>query len=460
MDILIKALQLVLSLSILVITHEAGHFFFAKLFKTRVEKFYLFFNPWFSLFKFKKGETEYGIGWLPLGGYVKISGMIDESMDKEQMKQPMQPWEFRAKPAWQRLLIMLGGVMVNAISAPLIFWMVLYTWGETYLPLSEAKFGMQFHEVMHEVGFQDGDHVLGINGQEAETIRDVVNPILFGECQTVDIKRNGEKKSIEIPDEFFRTVLANDASYMMTMRVPTVVDSVVSASARTAGLMKGDSIVGINGVETPSYDLFRKEIQNYRDTTITLYYARSYSNDTVAYEDPISCEIRTGFLPSPIIDSLTIHTDAEARLGIIICSATRWMTPKVRQYGFAEACPAGIEKGYNLLCDYLKQIPMLFSKEGATKVGGFGTIGNMFPAVWDWEAFWFNTAFLAIILAVMNVLPIPALDGGHVLFLLVEIITRRKPSDKFLEYAQTIGMFLLFALIIWANFNDVIRAFF
>ncbi len=438
MDILIKALQLILSLSLLVITHEGGHFFFAKLFKVRVEKFYLFFDPWFSLFKFKKGETEYGIGWLPLGGYVKIAGMVDESMDTEQLKQPVQPWEFRAKPAWQRLLIMLGGVMVNAISAPIIFWMILFTWGDSYLPLSEARYGMQFHEVMHQIGFEDGDIVTGIDGRECETLREVSNAVLFNDCHTVDIVRGDSAMWVTIPDEFYRDILSNDVKYLMTMRMPIVVDTVMpDGGAAVAGMMRGDSIVGVGEKAVSTFDAFRAELVNYKDTTVEIAFVRNGE-----------------------VDTLSVRANADGLVGIGGYGPEHWFTVKTREYGFFEACPAGIAKGYDLLVNYLKQIPMIFSKEGATKVGGFGTIGSMFPAQWDWESFWFNTAFLAIILAVMNILPIPALDGGHVLFLLVEIITRRKPSDKFLEYAQTVGMMLLLALVIWANFNDVIRAFF
>ncbi len=438
MDILIKALQLVMSLSILVITHEGGHFLFAKLFKTRVEKFYLFFDTWFALFRFKKGETEYGIGWLPLGGYVKIAGMVDESMDTEQLAQPVQPWEFRAKPAWQRLLIMLGGVLVNAVTAPILFWLILFTWGESYLPLNEAKFGMQFHPVLQQIGFQDGDIVTGVDGVEVETIKDVTNPILFGDCKYVNLQRAGQAVDVEIPDEFFRQILSADVDYLMLMQMPIVVDTVAKGSgADLAGLVRGDSIVGVGDKEITSFAKFRAELGNYKDTTaqITL--------------------VRAG-----VADTVNVHIDAEGRAGVILYSFDRWMTPKIKEYNIIEALPAGVAKGCDVLVSYLKQLPMIFSKEGATKVGGFGTIGNMFPAVWNWEAFWFNTAFLAIILAVMNILPIPALDGGHVLFLLVEVVTRRKPSDKFLMRAQTVGMSLLIALIVYANFNDVIRAFF
>lgn len=436
MDIAIKALQLILSLSILVITHEAGHFFFAKLFKTRVEKFYLFFDPWFSLFKFKKGETEYGIGWLPLGGYVKISGMIDESMDKEQLAQEPQPWEFRSKPAWQRLLIMLGGVLVNAITAPIIFWMVLFTWGESYLPINDAK--LVFHPVMHEAGFVDGDRIVGVNGVAVDTYKDIANPILLENQCTINIIRDEKEMCIEMPNEFFRKVLDQDVQRLFTITTPVVVDSAITGGgAAIAGLQRGDSILSVNGTDTHTFDKFTKVLSELKDTTVNIVYVREGLTDTSA-----------------------VKIDAEGKIGIYGYSAYRWYPPKHREFGFFEACPAGIMKGYELLTNYIKQLPLIFTKEGATKIGGFGTIGNMFPQTWDWELFWFNTAFLAIILAFMNILPIPALDGGHVLFLLVEIITRRKPSDKFLEYAQIIGMALIFGLVIWANFNDIIRAFF
>lgn len=439
MDFLIKALQLILSISILVITHEAGHFFFAKLFKTRVEKFYLFFDPWFSLFKIKRGETEYGIGWLPLGGYVKIAGMVDESMDTDQLEQPVQPWEFRAKPAWQRLLIMLGGVLVNAITAPIIFWFVLYTWGESYLPLSEAKFGMCYSESLKSIGFADGDRIDALNGEAVELSTDVANAILLDDSCTVTVVRGDTAKiDISTPPEFFRQILANKEKSIMTMRIPSVIDSVLAGSgADKCGLQHGDSLVAINGVAAGMYDLAVKELDKNAGKTIELVYSRNGQCDTTKAE-----------------------LSAEGKLGFYPCSPTRWMSVKYDTYSLGEALPAGVKKGYKMLKMYVKQLPLIFTKEGASQIGGFGAIGSMFPSSWDWHAFWHQTAFLAIILAFMNILPIPALDGGHVLFLLVEIITRRKPSDKFLEYAQVAGMILLFGLLIYANGNDIYRAIF
>lgn len=436
MDLAIKALQLILSLSILVITHEAGHFFLAKLFKTRVEKFYLFFDPWFSLFKIKRGETEYGIGWLPLGGYVKISGMVDESMDKEQMAQEPQPWEFRSKPAWQRLLIILGGVFVNALTAPLIFWMILFTWGESYLPINETP--LVFHEVMHEAGFQDGDRIIGVNNKPVDNYKDIANPILLENQTTINIVRDGKEQTIVMPDEFFRRVLDQDVQRLFTITMPVVIDSALAnGGAAQAGLQRGDSILFVDGMPTETFDKFQKAVSNKANTQIEIVYARANN-----------------------IDTALVSLDADGKMGIYNCNATRWYKTKHKTYGFFEACPAGISKGCEMLTNYIKQLPLIFTREGATKIGGFGAMGNMFAQTWDWEIFWFNTAFLAIILAFMNVLPIPALDGGHALFILVEMITRRKPSDKFLEYAQMTGMILLIGLVLWANFNDVIRAFF
>lgn len=439
MDILIIVLQVLLSLSILVITHEGGHFFFAKLFGTRVEKFYLFFDPWFSLFKFQKGETEYGIGWVPLGGYVKIAGMIDESMDTDQMKQPEQPWEFRAKPAWQRLFIMLGGIIVNLLTAPILFWMILYTWGETYMPINEAPYGLQFHQTMLDAGFKNGDLIVGVDGDSIETYKDVANPILFKDTCVINVVRNGERIDIQMPHEFYRQVLANDVSTLLTVRVPIVIDSLISdGGAAKAGMQKGDKITSIDGKDVFSFTDLITELNEKTDTTITL-----------------TCIRKTGET-----DTLQVTTDSNARIGISLMPPSNWIPLKHRDFGFFAALPAGVSKGYDLLCNYIKQLPMLFTKEGATKVGGFGTIGKLFPTVWDWESFWFNTAFLAIMLAVMNALPIPALDGGHVLFLIIEIITGKKASDKVLEVAQTIGMVLLLALMLYANGADIVRAIF
>lgn len=439
MDILIKALQLILSLSILVITHEFGHFAMAKLFKTRVEKFYLFFDPWFSLFKIKRGDTEYGIGWLPLGGYVKIAGMIDESMDIKQMSKEPEPWEFRSKPAWQRLFIMIAGVVVNFLSALIIFWMILFTWGESYLPLSESnRYGLEFHQTMLDLGFENGDKIEAVNGVVPETCGDVVKAVLLEDKSIVDVDRDGEKLQIKIPEDFNQIVLKQEVKGLCAMRIPVVVDSVMAGMpAETAGIQKGDSIISVNGKDARFFGDFTSLLSQHKNEDVQLALCRDGLNDT-----------------------LTVKTDEAGRIGIFTTNPMRWLTPKVKQYGFFAALPAGIGMGVDVLMNYVKQIKLVFSKEGVKQLGGFVTIGNMFPNTWDWMTFWFNTAFLAIILAFMNILPIPALDGGHVLFLIYEIVSGRKPSDKFLEYAQIIGMALLFGLLIYANGNDFFKAIF
>ena len=437
MDYLIIALQLLLSLSILVVTHEFGHFFFAKLFKIKVEKFFLFFDAGFKLFSFKKGETEYGVGWLPLGGYVKIAGMVDESMDTEQMKRPVQEWEFRAKPAWQRALVMAGGIMVNLLTAPLIFWIMAYSYGETYLPLSEGRNGFDFSDVMKSAGFRNGDVVAGVNGTACETYKDAANAIIFDDTCTVDIVRGGEPMSIKLPHDFFRDILrGNDSQALFAFRVPTVVDSVVTGSpAEACGLVKGDSVISAGYIANPSFYEFATVMDSLKGGEVSIVVARQAGG----------------------VDTLSAHIGSDGKIGIYNCEPTRWLTPKTVSYGFFEALPAGVKKGKDLLVNYCKQLPMLFTKEGATKVGGFGTMAKMFPSQWSWQAFWFNTAFFAIILAVMNILPIPGLDGGHLMFVIVEMITGYKASERVLEVAQTIGMTLILLLVVYANGADIVR---
>ena len=437
---LIRALQLIMSLSLLVIIHEGGHFLFARLFKTRVEKFCLFFAPWFTLFKFKpkNSETEYGIGWLPLGGYVKISGMIDESMDTEQMKQPMQPWEFRAKPAWQRLLIMVGGVLFNFLLALFIYSMILYAWGDSYIPVQKAPLGMDFNETMHQAGFQDGDVLLSADGVPFERMGgDLLTAIV--DARQVSVLRNGQEASVYIPDNMMDRLLADSARFA-DFRIPFVIDSLAAGRpAALAGLQVGDSIIAMDGKKIAYFD-FREEMMKRRESKDADH------NVTLAY-------VRKG-----VTDTLTVATDSLYELGVYACMQTSKLLPVVKkEYGFFASIPAGITLGVNTLKGYVNQMKYLFSKEGAKQLGGFGAIGSIFPATWDWHQFWYMTAFLSIILAFMNILPIPALDGGHVLFLIYEIVARRKPSDKFMERAQMVGMFLLFALLIWANLNDLIR---
>nr|WP_319401326.1 RIP metalloprotease RseP [uncultured Carboxylicivirga sp.] len=437
MDIFIKAVQLILSLSILVILHEFGHFFFARLFKIRVEKFYLFFDPWFSLFKFKKGETEYGVGWLPLGGYVKIAGMIDESMDKEAMAQPAQPWEFRSKPAWQRLLVMVGGVVVNFITALFIFWMILYTWGESYMPVESAKYGLYYHEIGHQIGLKDGDIVLKVDDFKVESSGDIARLILFEDAKTLTVKRGDVIITVNIPTGYDQTYLKNEVKDFAGVRMPVVVGEVMkNSNASEAGLLAGDSIVSINNESTAFFNDFTNVMQNQKGKAIELGIYRN--------GQPIT-------LHAQVTDNGTIGFDAGG--------ATGFADIKRHKYGFWEACPKGIKMGFDTLINYVKQMRLIFTKEGAKQVGGFGAMGKLFPSNWNWFIFWSNTALISVILAFMNILPIPALDGGHVLFLLYEIVTGRKPGDKFMEYAQVTGMILLLGLLLFANGNDIFKLF-
>ena len=446
---LIKALQLILSLSLLVIIHEMGHFLFAKLFKTRVEKFCLFFDPWFTLFKFKpkKSETEYAVGWLPLGGYVKISGMIDESMDTEQMKQPVKPWEFRAKPAWQRLLIMVGGVLFNFLLAIFIYSMILFAWGDAYIPVQKAPLGMDFNETMHQVGFEDGDVLISADGVPFERMgTDLLTGIV--DARQVTVLRGGELASVYIPDNLMDRLLA-DSTRFADFRYPYVVDSlVVGGPAQLAGLQPGDSITHLDG-QSISFQDFLLTMNQRRQQ------AETATNDSLRNA---LRQVNLTFVRDGMTRNLTMQADTAFKVGVYAVMQTDRLLPVVqKEYTFFASIPAGIELGISTLAGYVDQMKYLFSKEGAKQLGGFGTIGSIFPATWDWHQFWYMTAFLSIILAFMNILPIPALDGGHVLFLLYEIIARRKPSDQFMERAQVAGMFILFALLIWANLNDVLR---
>ena len=442
---LIRALQLIMSLSLLVIIHEGGHFLFARLFKTRVEKFCLFFDPWFTLFKFKpkNSETEYGIGWLPLGGYVKIAGMIDESMDTEQMKQPMQPWEFRAKPAWQRLLIMIGGVLFNFLLALFIYSMILFAWGDEYVPLQKAPLGMDFNETAKAIGFRDGDILVSADGVPFERYGgDMLTSIV--DARQVSVLRNGQEVSVYIPEDMMERLLADSVRFA-SVRYPFVIVSIMPGQpAALAGLQPGDSITQLDGRNIAYFD-FKEEMLNRQK----------------AANDSTSRLLTLTYVRAGVADTVKLTTDSLYQIGVAASLQTNKLLPVVKkEYSFFASIPAGVTLGVNTLKGYVSQMKYLFSKEGAKQLGGFGTIGSIFPATWDWYQFWYMTAFLSIILAFMNILPIPALDGGHVLFLIYEIVARRKPSDKFMERAQMVGMFLLFGLLIWANFNDVLRFFF
>lgn len=445
MDILIKILQFVLSLSILVLFHEFGHFLFAKLFKTRVEKFYMFFNPWFSLFKFKKGETEYGIGWLPLGGYVKIAGMIDESMDTEQMKKPAQPWEFRAKPAWQRLLIMLGGVMVNVLLAFAIYIGILFTWGETYLPAKNVTYGVICDTVFQNMGMQKGDRIVSLDHKEVERFNDIIPEMLLNHPKTIQVVRNGREVSLDIPDTFVKSLLElSSKSYklspLLTPRLP--VDKVkINAFAEysvayDAGIRKGDEILAVNGKTFQFYDEFTDILAENKGKKVEAQVLRG--EDTLTFNFMLGNDGMFGINP------------------VLPANMFEFAT---RSYGFGEAIPAGISMGAEQLGAYVKQLKLLFAQGGTAykSVGGMVSIANIFPGVWSWESFWSLTALISIMLAVVNILPIPALDGGHVLFLLYEVVTRRKPGEKFMEYAQMAGMCLIFGLFLLATVNDVVK---
>ncbi|HAH23642.1 MAG TPA: RIP metalloprotease RseP [Prolixibacteraceae bacterium] len=437
--VLIKAAQLILSLSILVIIHEFGHFVLARVFKTRVEKFYLFFDPWFSLFKVKKGDTEYGIGWLPLGGYVKISGMIDESMDKEAMKLPPQPYEFRAKKSWQRLLIMIGGVVMNFLLAFIIYIGILYAWGEQYLPTANVKYGIEVDSIGQSLGLQNGDKILSVGHKKVENFFQIIPTVILDNASNVQVERNGQQVDVQIPEAEFAQLIKSSKE-VISCRIPfdyKILGIAKNSAAQQAGLMEGDQILGMNNQKYEFNDQFKSALKDSVGKTVALNVLRNNQELTVPLTVP-----KTGLLG--------------IQLGTDITKIFEWNTT---QYGLLESIPAGINRGITTLQNYLKQFRLIFSPKTKAyeSLGGFIAIGNIFPGMWNWYSFWNMTALLSIILGVMNLLPIPALDGGHVMFLLFEMITGRKPNDKFLEYAQIAGMVLLLSLVLYANGNDVFK---
>ena len=429
----VKAGQLVLSLSILVVLHEIGHFLPAKWFKCRVEKFYLFFDPYFSLFKRKIGETVYGIGWLPLGGYVKISGMIDESMDKEQLKQPAQPWEFRSKPAWQRLIIMVGGVTVNLLLGFFIFAMILFTWGEETLPMQNLKYGVYVDSLGQKIGIRNGDKIVSVNGRPVVNYNQLSSNFILDEAKTIRINRDGRMIDLPVPEGTIRSLIGRKGDPLAKPAFPAVVDSVMYDSARFTKdkLIKGDTIVALNGAPVKSFYEFQEMKTPLRNKGIRITVVRP-GGDTVEVGAMTNYNASVFFFPA---------------------APDKFLEFEKLRYSFWESLPAGVAKGWNTLVMNVKNFKLLFtSKEVKTSesLGSFLSIGNMFGAQWDWERFWSMTALLSIILAFMNILPIPALDGGHVMFTLYEMITGRKPGDKFLEYAQMVGMILLLLLMAYA----------
>ena len=490
---LIKATQLILAFAILVIIHEFGHFLFARLFGVKVEKFYIFFDPWTELFKWKPkkyvgglgkhknisdqpqltkeqqlelekqceeneakdgkprkksfwGNTEYGIGWLPLGGYCKIAGMIDESMDTEQMKKPAQSWEFRAKPAWQRLLIMIAGVLFNFLLAILIYAGIVYATGEKYVPFEDAKLGMAYSGEAQKIGFHDGDIPLYADGEPLTNPTEARMKMI--QASTVTVLRNGKDTvDIKIPESFIfaldREAKSDTATItFMTYRIPTRITQVAPGEgADKAGIMAGDEVIAIDSIPTPSLDAFLRTLQGHENGTVNISLVRK--NDEAA---------DTLVLPVSLSET--------SKMGVALeVDPSAFFNSKDIKYSLLQSVPKGISMGTERLSSYASSMKLVFTKEGAKSVGGFGSIGAIFPEKWDWIAFWNIAAFLSVALAFMNILPIPALDGGHVLFLLYEVVTRRKPSEKFLEYAQMVGMSLLIILLIYANGMDIVRLF-
>ncbi len=437
MEILIKAAQFLLSLSFLIVLHELGHFIPAKLFKTRVEKFYLFFDAWGKkLFKFTKGGTEYGVGWLPLGGYVKISGMIDESMDTEQMKQPAQPWEFRSKPAWQRLIIMLGGVIVNFILGFLIYIMIFSIWGENTVKTEDVKYGFGVAKVLEDYGVQQGDQLLLADGKEMTDVRDINNFLLLRGTKTLTVKHlNGETEQIKLPEDIDMQIFKSSGMTAMSPRFPFVLDSVVEGStAAQAGLLKSDKIIAVN----------EKPVEYWSDVT----YGIQNSKETVNLKVERNGELK----------DLTVTLGKKGKIGIAPKPTDKdYIKTTDISYSFSESISRGVSEAYWKLHDIVVQFKFVFTSKGASSLGGFIAIGSIFPSTWSWPAFWAITAFLSLMLGFMNLLPIPALDGGHVMFTLWEMITGKKPSDKFLEYAQITGFVLLMALLLLANGNDIYK---
>ena len=490
MTVLIKVLQFFLSLSILIFVHELGHFLAAKAFKTRVDKFYLFFDWGFSLFRCKKVDgkwrfkffsknvpekytvteyrdakgkkqkkydlvdlstlpeddwrqsdsTEYGIGWFPLGGYNKIAGMIDESMDKSQMQQPPQPWEFRSKPAWQRFIIMVAGVFMNVVLAITIYIGLLAKEGEQYLPTAEVnKYGISVDSLAYEFGLRNGDKILAIDGNYVDNFSEIPMQIILEKAKTITVERGGRDTTIVLPDDALTKLLASQNPQFISFRVPfQVADVAQNSAAQEGGLQVGDVIIGINDIKTPYYQDFVNHIKQFKNQDINVMVVRNV--DTIP---------------------LAMHLGEEGVIGAYLAPISTYFDLQTKEYSFLQAIPAGFSKTFNELSDYWKQLKLIFSPKTKAyeSVGGFISIGKIFPDTWIWSIFWRMTAFLSIALAVMNILPIPALDGGHILFLLFEIITRRKPSDKFMEVAETVGLILVLGLVILANGNDIIRLF-
>ncbi|MCB9222963.1 MAG: RIP metalloprotease RseP [Crocinitomicaceae bacterium] len=437
MEILIQAGQLILSLSILIVLHEFGHYLPARAFKTRVEKFYLFFDYKFSIFKKKIKDTEWGIGWIPLGGYVKISGMIDESMDKEQMEQPPQPWEFRTKPAWQRLIIMIGGIVVNLIVGMVIYSLVLFTWGKEYIAGEDLPHGLAVSQEYEAYGFQDGDMILEVGGEKLKNVLDVNKYILLRGSRDIKVQHpDGEIETIQLREDADYELFQSGNMSAFSPRINAKIGEVVpEMPASKAGLLKNDIIKSVNDYSINYWDQFSDTIKKFKNEEVLLVVERD-----------------------GVIDSIMVLPDTVGQIGVAPDGAEFKSWVKTEKFSFFESIPAGIGLAYWTLHDYAAQLKFLFTSKGASSMGGFGAFGKMFQPQWDWHTFWLNTALISIILAFMNFLPIPALDGGHIMFLLYEMITGRKPHQKVLEYAQIIGFILILGLVLYANGNDIYKA--
>ncbi|MDR0687428.1 MAG: RIP metalloprotease RseP [Prevotellaceae bacterium] len=457
MGIATQIAQLLLSLALLVLAHELGHFFAARAFSARVDKFYLFFNPWCSILRAKRidrkwrlswfspappkewagnpDKTEWGLGWLPMGGYCKIAGMIDESMDTDAMKQPMQAWEFRAKPAWQRLIIITGGVLVNFIAALAIYAMILYTWGREYIPIANATYGYDYCQTALDNGFANGDVILAVNGKTPETLGEAVEQMLYSDGKPVTLLRAGDTLQIVMPNDFSQQLLTANVKIFARERAPFVVEKVTGGSpAAEAQLQRGDSIVGINGASVPFFAQISDSLLAYKSKPMLLNFYRS--GELLSQE---------------------ITPNENGKLGVVFRPLHSFFKTHRQEYGFFASIPAGVAVGTDALVSYVKQFKIVFTKAGAKSLGGFGTIGSLFDTSWNWPHFWSMTAFLSIMLAFLNILPIPAFDGGHMMFIIYEMVSGRKPSDKFLERSQMVGLIIIIMLIVFANGNDIMR---
>lgn len=437
----IKVLQFLTSFSILVLIHEFGHFLFAKLFKVKVEKFYLFFNPWFSLFKFKLGETIYGIGWVPFGGYCKIAGMVDETTDADELESEPQPWEYRSRPAWQRLFIIIGGVLMNIVLAIAIYIGITYKWGDEYIRTADVKGGFEYSEVWQEMGFRNGDAILTLDGKEVENFAEIPKIMLFDDVKEVLVERDGQQVVIPINEskKFKRKMLKQQR--FLQLRLPFVIAGLVEdGNAAKAGLMAGDSLVALNGQEIKWFDEYRTAFGQHKGDTVSISLIRKGEELT-----------------------LPVYISEEATIGVYPNGVLSDYYPiSKKQYTFLEAVPVGFTRAFTSIADFFKQLKLIASPETEAykSVGGVIAMGKIFPTQWNWQLFWQFTALLSIMLAMFNILPIPMLDGGHVVFILYEMITRRKPSDKFMERAQLVGMIIVFGAILLANGNDIFKLIF